>query len=83
MSRILITGGLGFLGSSLVEEFANRGLEIRILGRLGHRRPDSNSRVSIFFSIDSRRIGKRRRLRMRMRVGSLFMGVSRRGFCTR
>jgi dihydroflavonol-4-reductase len=40
MSRVLITGGLGFLGSALVAEFAAAGIEPRIFNRQG-RRPGS------------------------------------------
>lgn len=40
MTRVLITGGLGFLGSALVREFASSGCELRILNRRGHR-PDT------------------------------------------
>jgi dihydroflavonol-4-reductase len=37
MTRVLITGGLGFLGSALVTEFAAAGFDVRIFSRQGHR----------------------------------------------
>ena len=37
MTRVLITGGLGFLGSALVNEFASSGFEVRIFNRQGRR----------------------------------------------
>ena len=37
MKRVLITGGLGFLGSALVNEFATAGFEVRIFSRTGKR----------------------------------------------
>jgi nucleoside-diphosphate-sugar epimerase len=37
MNRVLVTGGLGFLGSALVREFAASGFEVRILNRKGRR----------------------------------------------
>jgi nucleoside-diphosphate-sugar epimerase len=37
VKRVLITGGLGFLGSALVSEFAASGFEIRIFNRQGRR----------------------------------------------
>ena len=37
MKRILITGGLGFLGSALVTEFAAAGFDTRIFSRQGRR----------------------------------------------
>ena len=39
MRRVLITGGLGFLGSALVSEFASSGFEVRIFSRQGRRPP--------------------------------------------
>jgi dihydroflavonol-4-reductase len=38
MTRVLITGGLGFLGSNLVREFARSGWSVRILNRPGKRK---------------------------------------------
>jgi len=40
VKRVLITGGLGFLGSALVAEFASAGFDTRIFSRQG-RRPAS------------------------------------------
>jgi dihydroflavonol-4-reductase len=40
MTRVLITGGLGFLGSHLVETFAAAGFDVRIFSRRGNRPPD-------------------------------------------
>lgn len=40
MKRVLITGGLGFLGSALASEFASSGFEIKIYNRLGRRSSD-------------------------------------------
>lgn len=37
MKRVLITGGLGFLGSALVAEFASAGFDTRIFNRPGRR----------------------------------------------
>ena len=37
MKRVLITGGLGFLGSALVAEFASAGFDTRIFNRQGRR----------------------------------------------
>lgn len=37
MKRVLITGGLGFLGSALVTEFAAAGFDTRIFSRVGRR----------------------------------------------
>ena len=37
MKQVLITGGLGFLGSNLVNEFASSGFEVRIFNRQGRR----------------------------------------------
>jgi dihydroflavonol-4-reductase len=39
VTRVLITGGLGFLGSALVNEFSTAGCEVRIFSRLGRRPP--------------------------------------------
>ena len=39
MRRVLITGGLGFLGSALVSEFDSSGFEVRIFSRQGRRPP--------------------------------------------
>lgn len=40
MPLVLVTGGLGFLGSHIVRQFADAGFEVRILNRQGRRPPD-------------------------------------------
>jgi nucleoside-diphosphate-sugar epimerase len=39
VKRVLVTGGLGFLGSALVAEFTSAGFDTRVFNRLGRRTP--------------------------------------------
>lgn len=58
MSKIIVTGGAGFIGSHLVDAFIKRGFEVLVIDNLSTGKKEYVNSKAIFFEVDLRDLEK-------------------------